>query len=335
MRACRFASTSRWRPQVIGLFFVAAFAQAPTHRIFDCRTQREISVERLAEELARRDAAFLGEEHDNAAGHKAYADLCDRLHKLRPDMVVSMEMFERDVQGVLDDYLRGRIDEATFLKHSRAWKTYAEDYRPQVELAKKHGLDVIAGNLPRPTAGKYTREAAPTAPLLPRSPDWPKDRYWELFTDTMKGHPGMEGPANAMMEGMYRAQCAKDEAMAESIADYLSRNPHRQPFVVHRNGNFHSDYGLGVAGRLSRKLPLLQSAVVSMVSAADVAKADLSKHWRKAHYLLVVPESAKRPSPTPPKSSGKEAAKSKDKVAPVKPTPPKQPPSTSPSRLIQ
>ena len=33
----------------------------------------------------------------------------------------------------------------------------------------------------------------------------------------MKGHPGVEGA----VERMYKAQCAKDDAMAEGIADYL------------------------------------------------------------------------------------------------------------------
>ena len=37
------------------------------------------------------------------------------MHARRQDIVLSMEMFERDVQGVLDDYLRGRIDEESFL----------------------------------------------------------------------------------------------------------------------------------------------------------------------------------------------------------------------------
>ena len=36
----------------------------------------------------------------------------------------------RDVQGVLDDYLAGRIDEAEFLSGSRPWQNYRTGYRP-------------------------------------------------------------------------------------------------------------------------------------------------------------------------------------------------------------
>jgi uncharacterized iron-regulated protein len=114
-----------------------------------------------------------------------------------------------------------------------------------------------------------------------------------LFCETMKDHPGVEGG----FERMYRAQCAKDDAMAESIADYLATNPHRQPLVIHCNGNFHSDYGLGTVTRLAQRVPLAQSAIVSMIAVPDVATADVTNNRNKAHYLLIV---AAPPADTPP-----------------------------------
>src|SRR4026207_352242 len=118
----------------------------------------------------------------------------------------------------------------------------------------------------------------------------------------MKGHPGVEGA----MDRMYQAQCAKDDAMAEGIAAYLNANPHRQPLVVHCNGNFHSDYGLGTAMRVAQRVPLSQQAIVSMIAVPDVAKIDIASHRKKAHYLLIVP--------SPPAVS-----KPKTKVAPTRP----------------
>jgi hypothetical protein len=56
-------------------------------------------------------------------------------------VVVAMEMFERDVQGVLDQYLAGTITEEQFLKASRPWPRFATDYRPLVEFARAHKLD--------------------------------------------------------------------------------------------------------------------------------------------------------------------------------------------------
>ena len=123
----------------------------------------------LADELAMRDVVYFGELHDNVAGHQVYAQLAKLLADRRPDFVLSMEMFERDVQGVVNDYLRGRIDEAAFLRHSRPWKEYARDYRPLVELTRERKLDVIAGNLPRPVAGKVASKEGSMSPFLPRA----------------------------------------------------------------------------------------------------------------------------------------------------------------------
>lgn len=271
-------------------------AQPPSvgsYRLVHTRTGKELTLDQLADDLAGRDVVFFGELHDNEKGHQVYAELARLVVARRGDVVLSLEMFERDVQGVVTDYLRGRIDESAFLKHSRPWNNYARDYRPLIELARERKLDVIAGNLPRPVAAKVASKEGSQSPFLPRTTTAPFDRYWELFAEQMKGHPNAEGAA----ERMYRAQCAKDDAMAEGIADYLISHPHRRPLVLQCNGNFHSDFGLGTTARVAQRVPLAQAAVLSMIEAPDVAKADVEPHRRKAHYLLIVPGSPKPPVP--------------------------------------
>ncbi|HEV8066303.1 MAG TPA: ChaN family lipoprotein [Planctomycetaceae bacterium] len=270
--------------------------KAPAYRLIHSRTGKELTLMELADELAMRDVVYFGELHDNVAGHQVYAQLAKLLANRRPDFVLSMEMFERDVQGVVNDYLRGRIDEAAFLRHSRPWKEYARDYRPLVELTRERKLDVIAGNLPRPVAGKVASKEGSMSPFLPRATTAPLDRYWDLFGEAMKGHPGADGA----VERMYRAQCAKDDAMAEGIADYLATNPHRQPLVIHCNGNFHSDYGLGTAARVAQRAPLAQAAIISMIAVPDVARADVTNDRKRAHYLLIVTAPQQPPAPAKP-----------------------------------
>jgi uncharacterized iron-regulated protein len=281
----------------------------PAYRLIHSRTGKEMTLAQLADELAARDVVFFGEVHDNVAGHQVYAELAKLLADRRPDIVLSMEMFERDVQGVVNDYLRGRIDEAAFLRHSRPWKDYARDYRPLVELTRQRKLDLIAGNLPRPVAGRVASKEGSMSPFLPRVTTAPLDRYWELFGEAMKGHPG----ADVGLERMYRAQCAKDDAMAEGIADYLATNPHRQPLVIQCNGNFHSDYGLGTAARLAQRAPLAQEVIVSMIAVPDVAKADVTNDHKRAHYLLIVtaPPKTRAPAKPPVKAGEKKLPETK------------------------
>jgi len=288
---------------------------APAVRLVDGTTGADVPFSAMIDELRRRDVVVLGEEHDNTPGHRCYAGIVAALHRARPDLVISMEQFERDVQGVVSDYVAGRISESEFLKYSRPWKNYPSDYKPQIELAKQHRLDVIAGNIPRPIAAKYLGSENPIAPFKPRTTTSPQDRYWDLFKESMKQHPGM-GSAGPPVEGMYRAQCAKDDAMAESIAEYFECHPHRKPLVVHRCGNFHCDYGLGAVARLLQRSPLLQVAVVSMAAVPDMTKPDLSKSLRKAHYLALVPPMPKKEEPKA--APTKSAAPTKASAPPVK-----------------
>jgi uncharacterized iron-regulated protein len=89
--------------------------------------------------------------------------------KHRKKVALSLEMFERDVQGVLDGYLEGIYMERHFLQASRPWPGYATDYRPMVEFAKKHGIPVLAANAPRRLVNLVSRRGAEALTSLPDS----------------------------------------------------------------------------------------------------------------------------------------------------------------------
>lgn len=265
--------------------------------ILSTATGQPIGVEALADELCRRDVVFLGEEHDNDEGHRMQAEIVEALRRRRPDVVISLEMFERDVQGALDDYLRGRIGEDEFLKLSRPWPNYKKHYRPVVEIAREHGLDVIAANVPRAAARRASVKGAAAAAAgsdtagLPRTTSSPRDRYFDLFKETMKDHVGSDNE-DALVR-MYEAQCLKDDGMAEAVADYLAQHAHRRPLVIHLCGRFHSDFGLGTAFRLLQRRPLTQLGVLTMVAAEDPEKVKIEDHRDRAHFVLAVKEEPK------------------------------------------
>ena len=94
------------------------------------------------------------------------------LQERRP-CVLSLEMFERDVQTVLDEYTRGLIREADMLQDARPWANYEKDYRPMVEFSKAHGVPVIAANVPRRYVGAVGRASG----TLAHRDVWPASTY--------------------------------------------------------------------------------------------------------------------------------------------------------------
>ena len=94
-----------------------------------------VDVARAADILKDYDVVVIGEYHDHLANNLAELALLRALRPRVPGLALSMEQFERDVQPVVDDYLAGRIGEATLKREGRAWGNYDEAYRPR-------GIDV-------------------------------------------------------------------------------------------------------------------------------------------------------------------------------------------------
>jgi uncharacterized iron-regulated protein len=211
-----------------------------------------------------------------------------------------MEMFERDTQAAVDDYLAGRINESEFLKISRPWPNYATDYRPLVEFARMKGWPVIAGNVPRKYASEVARNGTSVLDTLPPAErdfvavkvSAPNDEYFERFAEAMGAHPiGTGGNTSEveqrkLMERFYLAQCVKDDTMAESIARAYNRSMEPKPLIVHFNGAFHSDYRLGTAARVRARLEKARVAVVSIVPQEQLDSIDAGEYRERGDYIV-------------------------------------------------
>ena len=258
-------------------------------RVFDTRQKTFSDFESMLADLARADAVFVGEQHDDANTHRLELAIVEGLTRRGVSVVVALEMFERDVQSQVEGYAVGRITEEQFLKDSRPWPRYASDYRPLIEFAKAHHLPIVASNVPRRIASDVSKNGMPAIEklgsddrafaarevLCPTSGD-----YYQRFGEAMGGHEG----ANA---NFYFAQCVKDETMGESVATAFQKNATGRVTIVHVNGAFHSDFGEGTADSARRRMPGRRIAVVSMlpVDDLDTAKPD-DDDFKRADYLV-------------------------------------------------
>lgn len=198
------------------LLLLASLATAPAdtvttghYRVFDGEGNPS-SIEAIVEAMAEADVLYIGETHDDPVAHHLQRELLERaftaLHQR--GVVLSMEMFTRDVQRVVDEYLAGLITESHFTGASSPWINYGTDYRPLVEFARIHSIPVVAANAPRRYVNRvtrlgpeslydlpdYTRESMAPLPYAPAS-----DRYRAEW-DTL------------MAESMAEMQAAADSA---------------------------------------------------------------------------------------------------------------------------
>jgi uncharacterized iron-regulated protein len=280
----------------------AAWAQAPAphFRAFDAKGNA-VTLETIVGSLEHADVLFVGETHDNAVAHLVEAELLRRADEAygtasprKRAVALSLEMFERDVQTVLDEYLAGLITERHFLLSSRPWKNYETDYRPLVEYAREHHLPVIAANAPAryvsrvssqgPDSLKSLRQVAvkswlPPLPFPPAS-----EGYAAKFNRFMGGAGGSQAGAHGGLH-LLEAQTLRDASMAYAISEYLKRG--RDPLVVQVNGTFHSEERMGVPEQLARYRSRARAVVVTIILADTFPNFDAATQGRLGDFVII------------------------------------------------
>ena len=257
---------------------------------FDGRTGEPLSFEQLVDALAGADAVFLGESHTDETTHRAQLAIYEALLERR-EVVLAMEMFQRDAQPLLDDYVAGRVDEAAFLAGASPWGNYRAAYRPLIERARAGGHPVVASNYPRGLARTVSRGKAEAVAALddeqratvPREMHPNTPEYHRRVDNAVRGHLGMMGPREPGDARLWSTQTLWDNSMGEACADALDAHPGSA--VLHVNGGFHSAYWDGTVRQLLLRRPATKVATVALVPTANPGVADVGGVPR-ADYVL-------------------------------------------------
>ncbi len=264
---------------------------------------RIVSLQEMIDNLAKYDVVFVGEAHGHAANHYLQSKIFAGLYRHHPDMALSMEQFERSQQKVVDEYLAGKIGEETLVHDGKAWSHYRQSYRPLVEFAKQHHLPVIAAEVPGnmvSCVGERGPDFIKTLKGEPRkwiarelhTGDGPyKDKFYK-FLDAAAGHNVSDPnatPEDIARKKFYRfsAQVARDDTMAESIANYMKAHPGSHD--MHVNGHFHSEGLLGTVTRLKMRMPNLTVANVGPILQDDPEHPAFTTQDLKAgQYIMLL-----------------------------------------------
>lgn len=262
------------------------------YRIFDS-SGKTANSSQIIEAIGKSDVVFLGENHDDAVAHFLQADFFQKIYQDfsgKKNIALSLEMFERDTQTILNEYLNDLITEKKFLDDSRPWNNYQTDYRPLIEFAKQNKLPVIAANAPRRYVNMVSRNGRETLEKLsPEAKQWlaplpyaqPSEQYSKKFTALMGGMGGDNHGINKILD----SQALWDATMAFSVSEFLKKQ--KNGLVVHLNGSFHTENRLGTAEQLLKLNPKLKILVVTMRYEDDFTKFDKTKHENLGDFVIL------------------------------------------------
>ncbi len=266
-----------------------------------------ISFEKMIELAASADVLFFGEEHNDSVAHYLEIEVTKALHQKHGDQfAVGMEMFERDVQDVMNEYLQGSIREKHFNKDARIWSNYG-DYKPVVEYAKENKVPVICSN----SAARYTNLAGRKGQkALMELPAESKKNFAPLPYDTASGPyydklmglmnhtpvmtptvpdtakkvaPPISNPMGSF--NLIMGQSLWDATMAWSINEYLKKN--KKDRVLHINGSFHSNEGFGIVTQLKKYRPKTKIQIISCTSDENFPKINWEEYKTFGDFIII------------------------------------------------
>ncbi|WP_281613447.1 ChaN family lipoprotein [Flammeovirga sp. SubArs3] len=253
-------------------------AQLKAYQIFD-KEGKEVTFEEMSKALEQYDVVFFGELHNNPIAHWLQFELSKSLATAKNNEIIfGAEMFERDNQLVLNEYLEGYIKEATLIKDGKAWDNYKTDYAPLVDFAKEINAPFVATNVPRRYASIVSKKGLEELEKLEKST---KKQYiaplpievpydlpsYKEMEDMMAGH-GMKGKA----KNFVAAQAIKDATMGNSIVKALKDNKGKS--MLHFNGNFHSKNHEGTVWYVKHYNKKVTCGVISFVDQSDLSKVE-------------------------------------------------------------
>jgi uncharacterized iron-regulated protein len=267
----------------------------PAYRLFTA-TGQPADYDQMMGVLAQADVVLFGEQHNDVLAHWLELQVAKDLQKLKKpgQLVLGMEMFERDVQPLVAQYAAGTLPDSAFERQARPWPNYTTDYRPLLLFARQNKIPVIGTNAPRPFVSAVARgslkaldklpavDRALLAPL-PLKVDYELPGYKNMaamFGGDSKAHGG--GAQNII-----QAQALRDATMAHSIR--TSRQDGQT--LLHFNGSYHSDHHDGIVAYLRQYAPKLRVRTLSVVSQEQLQQLD-KEHADVADFVVVVPMDA-------------------------------------------
>jgi uncharacterized iron-regulated protein len=226
------------------------------------------TTDQVFAEFARQQVVLLGETHEDAEHHRWQLHTIAGLHALRHRLVLGFEMFPRRVQPVLNDWVAGRLDEATFLQRSewsRVWGFDFHLYLPIFQFARMHRIPMLALNVERQLVTRVGDEGWAAIPVTEREgvsdPAPPSETYVVRLHGSYLDHqppgghqavsrkpPSEEDLKDPKFRRFVEAMQLWDRAMAQRIVE--AARGQDAPLVVAIMGSGHVRNGDGVPRQL-------------------------------------------------------------------------------------
>ncbi|MFN7987122.1 MAG: ChaN family lipoprotein [Thermoanaerobaculia bacterium] len=223
--------------------------------VTDTRTGSAVTPAEVAKGLARARLVFLGESHTSVEFHRVQLQVLRELARAGRKVLVGLEMYPVAEQPVLDLWNSGTISEADFVEKSawyRNWGYHWNYYRDIFLFCRDAKIPLHGVNVPRELVSDVRKKGfdgltEEQKALIPPKIDVDSADHRRLFKAFFEESDSMHSASmpEAMWDGMFRAQCTWDAAMAWNAVAALKMANDPNAVMVVLIGSGHVAYGLG------------------------------------------------------------------------------------------
>ncbi len=244
-----------------------------------------------SKDIAQHKLVFLGEIHSMPPIISFQREIQAEMSKQSDKLHVILEHFSFDLQELLDQYMDDEIDfeELVDRYHSMGDEGHhLEPYRDLLEDAKRQGVHLHAGFLPRKYARMLMKEGE--EPALEAASEWlPKDVnldssdfHYNVFESLLSGRSIYQSKSSGESDDeslsepsdqfrkIFKAQVLKDEAMAHRVTELIRKQDNEkdardEKFLVIA-GNGHLLHYCGVPERVLSENPEMAADTCLVIS---------------------------------------------------------------------
>ncbi len=210
-------------------------------KVYDLEREHLLTDAQALQRLEGARIVLVGEHHNNVDHHLAQLRVIQALHRAGKKVAIGMEMFRRDSQQALDQWMSGRMEEKPFIDvFNDNWTFGWELYRPILIYARDHRIPVVGLNVPRQITLQVAYHGFQS--LTPEQKGSLEGIVCDVtqdYRDFVQNAYGAHGHGGMKFEQFCEAQLVWDSVMAVNAIDYLKQNDERIMVVVAGSGHAH------------------------------------------------------------------------------------------------
>lgn len=223
-------------------------------RLFDLKRQQILIDNKAIERFQGARIVLVGEHHNNAGHHQAQLKVIQTLHEAGRQVAIGLEMFRKDSQEALDQWVAGRTSVVKFKPiYLDNWNFSWNLYGPIFNYAKENRIPMIGLNVSRKITAQVAYHGFGSLNEVQRgSLEGITCNVTEEYRDFIRRAYGAHDHGNMNFNRFCEAQLVWDTAMAVYAIDYLKQHPGKVLVILAGSGHARK---LGIPSQLEKRIP--------------------------------------------------------------------------------